>query len=158
MCDESRKEKGYSARKKHRLTSLVDWQKSWENSEKGRWTHRLIPSIQEWIGRPHGEINFHMTQFLSGHGGFREYLHKIRRASSPNCPVCAQTVETPEHLLFYCPRFVGLRVELNRIKPGFRVENLVEYMCKDEDFWKAVSHTISMIVIELQEQWRKEYT
>ncbi|XP_062542083.1 uncharacterized protein LOC134210074 [Armigeres subalbatus] len=39
-------------------------------TDNGRWTHRLIPNLSTWMNRKHGEVNFHLTQFLSGHGCF----------------------------------------------------------------------------------------
>ena len=54
-----------------RERSLNRWQERWERSGKGRWTHRLIPVIKEWLERRHGEINYNLTQFLTEHGGYR---------------------------------------------------------------------------------------
>ena len=52
------------------------------------------------MDRTNDEINFHMTEFLSGHGGFGEYLFRIGRADSPLCPECIGKIESPEHVLF----------------------------------------------------------
>ena len=30
------------------------WQHEWTSSTKGRWTYRLIPNIEVWIGSTHG--------------------------------------------------------------------------------------------------------
>lgn len=40
----------------------------------GKWKHRLIPSIKDCLNRTHGEVNFHTTPFLSGHGWWRCWL------------------------------------------------------------------------------------
>ncbi|XP_062539238.1 uncharacterized protein LOC134207550 [Armigeres subalbatus] len=37
------------ARKAIRVTSTIKWQRDWDNSSKGRWTHRLIPSVSRWV-------------------------------------------------------------------------------------------------------------
>uniref|UniRef100_A0A182N8J9 Uncharacterized protein n=1 Tax=Anopheles dirus TaxID=7168 RepID=A0A182N8J9_9DIPT len=42
----------------------------WDCSTKGRWSYTLIPDIAAWTGRKHGEMDFFMTKFLSGHGCF----------------------------------------------------------------------------------------
>lgn len=158
-CFRSRKETGKADRQKHRETSLSNWQEEWNKSVKGRWTHRLIPSIKDWINRPHGEVNFHMTEFLSGHGGFREYLHRIKRAASPDCPACSQVVETPEHVLFECPRFTGERQELfKHVDPGVTPDNLIETMCREKSSWDAVDQMINKIMVKLQEEWSKAQT
>jgi Reverse transcriptase (RNA-dependent DNA polymerase)/Endonuclease-reverse transcriptase len=140
-------------RSKHRGQTIQDWQAEWDKSDKGRWTYRLIPSIKMWMERPHGEVNFHLTEFLSGHGGFREYLHRIGRAVSPNCSQC-NLVETPEHVFFDCPRFMDERKMLYKhIDPATRPESLVEAMCKDKSSWDAVDSYVYKIMKILQELW-----
>jgi hypothetical protein len=141
-------------RSQYRRKTIQNWQLHWDNSGKGRWTHRLIPSIEKWIDRPHGEINFHMTEFLSGHGGFREYLHRIGRVASPNCSQCLTVIESPEHVFFECPRFMNSRQELyRRVGEVLRVETLVQAMCSDKATWAAVNSLVSEIMNSLQEQW-----
>jgi hypothetical protein len=141
-------------RSRHKAKSIQDWQEEWDGSVKGRWTHRLIPSVKDWMERPHGEVNFHMTEFLSGHGGFRDYLHRIGRAQSPNCPHCVQAIESPEHVFFECSRFLEGRKELYKLTgPGIRVETLIKAMCSDKATWEAVSSFIYKIMSSLQEQW-----
>ncbi|CAB0032532.1 unnamed protein product [Trichogramma brassicae] len=58
------------AEDEERLATLSKWQGAWDRSTKARWTHRLIPSIRVWIERRHGELNYHLTQLLTGHGFF----------------------------------------------------------------------------------------
>ncbi|KAH8292686.1 hypothetical protein KR054_010467, partial [Drosophila jambulina] len=45
--------------------SYASWQVRWDASPKGRWTHRLIPSIEAWMERKHGQVDFYLTQVLS---------------------------------------------------------------------------------------------
>ncbi|CAB0043984.1 unnamed protein product [Trichogramma brassicae] len=58
------------AKDEERLATLSKWQEAWDRSKKARWTHRLIPNIKVWIERRHGELNYHLTQLLTGHGFF----------------------------------------------------------------------------------------
>lgn len=139
-----------NVRKTARLDSMVKWQQEWDNAENGRWTHRLIPNVSTWVNREHGEVNFYLTQFLSGHGCFRQYLHRCGHASSPFCPACANVEETPEHVVFDCPRFT----ELRRGMPAPRPDNIAEQMCNEEDTWNAVSRVVTQILSELQRKWR----
>lgn len=144
-------------RTQHRAESMRKWQEEWSSSPKGRWTHRLIPSIKDWVNRPHGEINFHMTQFLSGHGCFRKYLHRFGHAASPLCPVCNNAEETPEHVVFECARFETERQEmLAQVGQGVKVDNIVKSMCKEESAWNAVNQAVVTITKKLQEKWRNE--
>nr|XP_043069937.1 uncharacterized protein LOC122322286 [Drosophila bipectinata]XP_043069938.1 uncharacterized protein LOC122322287 [Drosophila bipectinata]XP_043069939.1 uncharacterized protein LOC122322288 [Drosophila bipectinata] len=49
-----------------RQAALSSWQETWDSTAKGRWTHRLITKIQEWIGRNNGQVSYQLTQFLTG--------------------------------------------------------------------------------------------
>lgn len=42
---------------------------------------------------------------LTGHGGFRHYLHRFNLADTSYCVCDDQTVETVVHILTECPRF-----------------------------------------------------
>lgn len=135
-----------------RTDSLSKWQQEWDNAGNGRWTHRLIPNVSEWVNRKHGEVNFHLTQFLSGHGCFRKYLHRFGHAPSPLCPECGNEEETPEHVVFECPRFDEARRDL----PGMTADNVVREMCREEEKWNAVDRVVRRILSELQRKWRED--
>ena len=60
--------------------AMDKWQQDWANSSKGRWTYRLIPSI--------GEVNFYLTQLLTGHECYRAYLYKYGYDVGEACPEC----------------------------------------------------------------------
>ncbi|XP_033222788.1 uncharacterized protein LOC117176644 [Belonocnema kinseyi] len=75
-------------RKEAREDLMVKWQEKWMTGTHGRWTWHLLPKIQKWIERGHGETDYFLTQALSGHGCFREYLFKRKRAATDRCPYC----------------------------------------------------------------------
>lgn len=50
--------------------------------------------------RDHGALEFHLTQVLSGHGCFGEYLHKIGKEADINCHHCGAGNDNVEHALF----------------------------------------------------------
>jgi hypothetical protein len=139
-------------RKLARAESMAKWQQEWDTAPNGRWTHRLIPRISNWVNRKHGEVNFYLTQFLSGHGCFRQYLHRFGHARSPVCPQCREDEETAEHVVFVCPRFSAIREGL----PFLNTENIVEEMCRNEATWNAASNAIRQIMLELQRKWRED--
>ena len=64
------------------------WHERWRTATKGRWTYLLIHDITKWLGREYGEVNFYLTQFLTGHGYFRYYLFKLGNVSTPECKYC----------------------------------------------------------------------
>ncbi|CAB0036374.1 unnamed protein product [Trichogramma brassicae] len=76
------------AKDEERLTTLSKCQEAWDQSTKARWTHRLIPNIRVWIERRHGELNYHLTQLLTGHGFFKHHSRRYDHNHSAQCPVC----------------------------------------------------------------------
>lgn len=56
-------------RKKEEVTThtLVEWEEEWRVAPHGRWTHRLIPSVSEWIAY-NVYVDFYVTQLMTGHG------------------------------------------------------------------------------------------
>ncbi|XP_062713362.1 uncharacterized protein LOC134290278 [Aedes albopictus] len=65
--------------------------------------------------------------------------------------------ETPEHVIFSCPRFAHSRGEMAAIVGvDVNVENIVERMCSDEEKWNVVNRTVVQIMVVLQQSWREE--
>ena len=135
----------------HRRTAKEEthrlWQRRWDELSKGRWTYKLIPDIREWLDRRHGEVNYHLTQFLTGHGGcYRTYLPRIGVDDSPNCYRCRGIPEDPVYVLFECPRFREERRSLSKaLGIGASSQNLIREMLRSEANWTSVIHTIVRI-------------
>ncbi|CAB0032350.1 unnamed protein product [Trichogramma brassicae] len=101
--------------KKKRLATLSKWQEAWDRSKKARWTHRLIPNIRVWIEGRHGELNYHLTQLLTGHGFFKHHSRRYDYNRSAQCPVCPSSIENAEHVFYHCPRFSEERERLHSL-------------------------------------------
>lgn len=132
------------AAREERRNTIATWQARWSASSKGRWTHTLIPNIAVWLERTHGDTNYYLTQFLSGHGCFRKYLHRFGHDSSPMCPNCAEEEEDANHVVFHCPRFS------QRGLPISEPQQLVEFMLQCERNWEIVSALVTNILLELR--------
>ena len=144
-----------SAKNEERAKTMEEWQDQWSRSTKGRWTNRLIPNISPWIERRHGEVNFHLTQLLTGHGCFRSYLCRFKIDNSDLCPVCSPAVEDVEHVVFHCPRFTEEREVLRRLFQGpLEPETLVEFMLDAEPNWQAVSSFACSVMTRLRSEER----
>ena len=61
-----------------RRAKMLKWQKLCKDRAESAWTRRLIKEVAAWIQREHGEMNYFLTQFLSGHGLFQSYLFRMR--------------------------------------------------------------------------------
>ena len=141
------------ARKQAGRLSAEKWQREWDKTENGRWTHRLIPDISKWINRKHGEVNFHLTQFLSGHGSFRKYLHKFGKADSPLSCACHKIEETAEHIFFVCPKFEEKRRRwMAACGKQMTVESIIDEMYTDVDCWNETDKLVREILEEVQRQ------
>ena len=88
-----------------RRTSMRKWQPRWESSLNERWKFRLVPDVTRWMKNEHCELNYYVTQFLTGHGCFKKYLHRFGHDTSPLCSNCVDEEEDAEHILTCCLRF-----------------------------------------------------
>lgn len=78
-------------------------------------------------------MSYHLTQALSGHGCFRAYLYKRKRASTPYCLWCIDEEKNAEHMLFKCARYTAERVALtNRLGRVPTAEDVSTLLCSDE--------------------------
>ena len=127
--------------------------------EKGRWTYRLIPCIEKWLNRAHGQVNYYLTQMLTGHGCHRAYLYKYKYEDSPECPSCTGLEEDAEHVFFACQRFEMLRKDLGDvIGVAVTPDNIVEIMLSSEEAWMEVTTFATKVLQALrsEEQRRKK--
>lgn len=129
-----------------RALTMRKWQDSWSTEARGRWTARLIPQIEPWVGRKHGEVSYYMTQFLSGHGCFRSYLHRMGRADSPECQYCGAGKDDAEHTLLDCERWAQRRGGIEADVGRLTAENIVGHMLTTEDRWRKISGYIEDVL------------
>lgn len=114
---------------------LKRWQERWSKTNP-TWTRSLIPQIELWINRKHGELTSHMTEVLSGHGNFGSFLKVTNRKENGQCPYC-NTQETVRHQMLYCPRF-----DKERHAAGLQAEcdprTIVKIMLKSQEHWTHI--------------------
>ena len=126
------------------------WQTRWDLSQKGRWTYRLIPNIRTWITRGHGEVDYYLTQLLTGHGCYRARLFQFNYEDDPHCTNCWEHLEDVEHVFFHCPRFDMEREELRETIGDVVPETIVGYMLQSTENWKAVVRYATAVLKELR--------
>ena len=56
-------------------SSQVDGEVDWE-------------PLPEWVDRLHGEVDYYLTQFLTGHGYFCPYLRRMGKMEDPSACTC----------------------------------------------------------------------
>ena len=111
----------------------------------GQWTKRLIPDTEKWIECKYRQMDYYLTQVLTGHGRFQNYAHKMGKAPNSKCRYCPEE-DSAEHTIFYCIRWKDPRTEMNN-KLGLLLtpENLIPTMLGSISAWKevkALSETI----------------
>ncbi|XP_054259342.1 uncharacterized protein LOC128984085 [Macrosteles quadrilineatus] len=122
------------------------WQESWERETRGRWTARLIRQVQPWVERRHGEVDYYLTQFLSGHGYFQSYLHLMAKTNSPDCIYCPCIPDDAEHTFFHCPQWDMLCQEAIQHLGVLSIESICETLLKGEDNWDCWSHFVRNVL------------
>uniref|UniRef100_A0A6M2DQW1 Putative 115 kDa protein in type-1 retrotransposable element n=1 Tax=Xenopsylla cheopis TaxID=163159 RepID=A0A6M2DQW1_XENCH len=137
------KTRGYNlseARTRTRKESLEEWQRRWQASDKGRWTARLIPNIKAWLDRKHGEIDFYLTQMLTGHGSFNAYLFRMGLRTSSLCEYCPDKIEDAEHTFFECGKWRRFRADAEMtLGRTLNPESVIQLMLQNSDNWSAVA-------------------
>ena len=90
------------------------WQQEWDNTQKGQWTQKLIPNVQE----SPTVTTYWLTQMYTGHGQFGSYIRKIDNTTNAKCQHCGKAKDTPEHTLYHCESFKEFRPERNLLTAG----------------------------------------
>lgn len=141
-----------------KLETRERWQRLWNASCKGRWTHRLIPDVTAWSSRKHGEVDHYLAQLLTGHGCFRAYQVRFKLDDEASCPFCQTEEETVEHVFFHCPRFTEEREELERVlHTQLSPDSIVGEMIANEANWGAVANFTAKVIkkLRMEERLRK---
>lgn len=93
-----------------KLETLYTWQQNWDNSTKGRITHKFFPKVADRLNSDWIQPTFHSMQLLSGHGLIKNYQHKINVAPSDDC-YCNEK-DSVEHIIFDCTHLSHYRRKL----------------------------------------------
>lgn len=134
--------------------SIETWQRRWsENLHKGQWTKKLIPVIKTWLECKHRQLDYFLTQALTGHGSFRTYTKKIGKDIDDACVYCQQ-VDTPQHTIFQCPRWEPERLAAysNTNVQHLRPDNLISQMTTSKDRWEIIHNMIKKIMKQKEKE------
>ncbi|CAK9829672.1 Putative 115 kDa protein in type-1 retrotransposable element R1DM [Anthophora retusa] len=124
------------------------WQDKWAlETGKAIWTRKIIKDVRVWEGRRHGKIDYYLTQFLSGHGAFNEYLYRFKKRQSPMCGVC-RVQEDAEHVVLRCPRWNRERGDLDKGEEGETMTSrkLVGIVIRNKEKWKELAEAVGRIL------------
>lgn len=135
---------------------ILKWQARWEGGERGRWTRKLIKDVGKWHRRKHGTVDFHLTQALTGHGCFPEYLKRFVNADSEECWFCGHEVDDAFHTLFECDAWAEQRKTCSlTLGKEISPDNLVRMMLDSADKWNAITKYVNEVLKAKEEEERR---
>ena len=127
---------------------------------KESWDSFLPDLVSDWskhftqIKNLHLIANFNTTQFVSAHGMNNEYRSRFKLTEDSSCPFCQASIESPQHILFYCPQYQQLReqylhsndihseVDLFKLSVKEKADDF-KYFCKEVVNFKLKSQSES---------------
>ncbi|XP_052755823.1 uncharacterized protein LOC128201810 [Galleria mellonella] len=106
-----------------------------------RTVEAVRPVLKHWLsGRRKGPLTFRLTQILTGHGCFGQYLCQIaRREPTTECHECGCDRDTAQHVLEECPAFSAeRRVLVAEVGGDLSLPNIVRRMVSSERSWNVI--------------------
>lgn len=81
------------------------WKERLERPEvSGRRTvNAILPCMEAWLNRIHGQCSFRLTKIISGYGSFAAFLHRIGKLGKNQCLECnLNIIDDADHALSNC--------------------------------------------------------
>lgn len=142
------------AKKELRTEIMDEWQREWETETHGRWTYHLIPDIREWVKCNHKNLSYYTTQFLTGHGCFKTYTHRIGKEESEICAYCEE-IDDIEHTFCKCRRWEEIRRDAHKEISFQNCKELLISMMTNRKMWRVGENMIKGILEIKEEEERK---
>ena len=92
------------------------------------------------IGGSKYGLNSVLTQLRTGHIPLNEHLHRIKLSETPYCPYCPRTLESINHFLLHCSKYIIHRHTL--VSALKRDAFCIPHMLSDPP---AIRHTLNYI-------------
>lgn len=122
----------------------------------------ISPIIDEWLDRKYGSMSFHLSQLMTGHGCFNQYLYRIGKTDSPICAHCGDESDSAEHTLIRCRTWEEERQELRKEMGTYLEEDealtlakVIQLAVKSEKVWRAFNNFAETVMRRKEEEERK---
>ncbi|KAL0269069.1 UNVERIFIED_CONTAM: hypothetical protein PYX00_010805 [Menopon gallinae] len=79
-----------------------DWQRQWRSSPHGRTTYCVWPSVSVRLQQKKLNLDYYLTQALTGHGRFGTHQLRFGFAERSTCFICGEPEDDVEHALIWC--------------------------------------------------------
>ncbi|KAF6200532.1 hypothetical protein GE061_004975 [Apolygus lucorum] len=145
-------------KREEREETICRWQADLVCETRGRWTALIIDDLKAWLERKHGEVNYYLTQFLSGHGYFRSFLVQIGKATDPECRYCGIEEDDVCHTFFTCPQWVSMRRSAEEVIGTLRPQTIIHEMIRNKSSWDAMAVFVASVLKakKLDGRWEEE--
>jgi len=89
------------------------WNNRWTNAQTGEFTRNYFPTVFHRIkAKKFFTSSFELTQLLTNHGKFNQYLTRFHLKDNIYCEFCHQEIESADHVIFHCERHIEKREQL----------------------------------------------
>ncbi|XP_049880350.1 uncharacterized protein LOC126376843 [Pectinophora gossypiella] len=132
-----------------RMDTLDEWNRRYSTGHTASTTKLFFPSAVEAYRTVRKlSITKELTQALTGHGGFSEYLTRFKCKDNPACACDPDTAETVPHLLVDCPIHGRERYDLEQ-RIGYKVEtvNLSQIIVDRKNCEAFVSYVRKIVML-----------
>ncbi|XP_060831526.1 uncharacterized protein LOC132915726 [Bombus pascuorum] len=122
-----------------------------------RVVRAVLPNWETWREQGGVPLTFRMTQMLTGHGVFGEYLLRIRREMTSICHQCEEEEDTVQHTWERCPAWADQHVLQLDIGESVAREAIVKAMLRGHQEYTAVRSFCEQVMLakERAERERK---
>lgn len=132
----------------------MDWSSD-RTLSGARVREAIRPSFVEWVDRRWGHLSFRLTQIMTGHGCFGQFLFRIGREDTPECHHCPAPVDSAQHTLAECEAWAEERRELTgRIGQNLDLPTIVGRMVQEEEAWTAMVRFSESVLLRKEEAER----
>lgn len=107
----------------------------------------IIPHFELWLDRSFGDVSFHITQLLTGHGCFSSFLHRIGRLETNGCFHCLNDVDSADHTLMLCSSWDNDRRDLTDvIGRDLALSSIMEAISSSKEAWMAFARFATTVM------------
>ena len=91
------------------------WTEEWMQSTDCRQTKTIVKAFDRTastnvLEKTRDEVG-RIIRFLTGHAHLNRHNFIVDKEGTATCRLCEQAEETPIHIIFQCPRLLGIRVQ-----------------------------------------------
>ncbi|XP_020298468.1 uncharacterized protein LOC109862745 [Pseudomyrmex gracilis] len=117
----------------------------------------IRPHLEVWLQNGVGHLTYRVTQVLTRHGCFGEYLCRIDKEPTAQCHKCGAASDSVEHTVEECPRWADDRRKLvAKVGGDLSLKGLFKPLASgEEEKWRAVVSFCS-VVMEQKEAAERE--